>query len=94
MIVLQVEHSISSYDGWKKAFDSDPINRRKSGVKRYQIYQSVDNPKYVVIDLYFDNLDQSLATLKALQEMWTKVQGTVMVNPKARVLTIRETVEL
>jgi len=94
MIVLQVEHNVSSYDGWKKAFDNDPINRKKSGVKRYQIYQSLEDPKYVIIDLYFDSLEQTQATLKALQDLWTKVPGTVMVNPKARILDIRETVEL
>ena len=94
MIVLQLEHNVSSYDGWKKAFDNDPINRKKSGVKRYQVYQSIEDPKYVVIDLYFDGLEQASATLKALEGLWTKVQGTVMVNPKARILTIKETVEL
>lgn len=94
MIVLQVEHNVTSYDGWKKAFDNDPIDRRKSGVKRYQVYQSVDDPEYVVIDLYFDSLEQCAAALKALQVLWSKVQGTVMVNPKARILNIKETVEL
>jgi len=94
MFVLQVEHNVSSYDGWKKAFDSDPINRKKSGVKRYQVYQSVEDPKYVVIDLYFDSLEQSLATLKALQGLWSKVQGTVMIDPKARILNIKEAAEL
>ena len=94
MIVLQVEHNVSSYDGWKKAFDSDPIGRKKSAVKRYQVYQSVEDPKYVVVDLYFDSLEDSVAALKSIQELWSKVQGTVMVNPKARMLNIKETVEL
>lgn len=39
---LRIEHKVSTYDAWKKAFDSDPINRRRSGVKRYRIYQPVD----------------------------------------------------
>lgn len=94
MIVLQVEHNVSSYEGWKKAFDSDPINRKKSGVKRYQVCQLVEDSKYVVIDLYFDTLEECLAALKLLQELWSKVQGTVMINPKARILNIKETVEL
>jgi hypothetical protein len=94
MIVLQVEHNVSSYDGWKKAFDNDPIGRKKSGVKRYQVYQSVDDEKYVVIDLYFENLEDSTRALKSLKELWSKVQGTVMVNPKARMLTLNESVEL
>ena len=94
MIVLQIEHNVSSYDGWKKAFDSDPINRKKSGVKRYQVYQSVEDPNYVVVDLYFDSPEESASALNALQKLWTKVQGTVMVNPKARMLNVREMVEL
>jgi hypothetical protein len=94
MIVLQIEHNVSSYDGWKDAFDSDPINRKKSGVKRYQVYQSVEDPNYVVIDLYFDSLEESAGALNALQKLWSKVQGTVMVNPKARMLNVTETIEL
>lgn len=94
MIVLQIEHNVSSYDGWKKAFDNDPIDRKKSGVKRYQVYTSVEDPKYVVIDLYFDSVEESTRALKALQILWSKVQGTVMVNPKARMLNVTETVEL
>ena len=39
----------------RKAFDNDPINRKKSGVKRYRenMYQSVEDPNYVVMDLIF-----------------------------------------
>ena len=94
MIILQIEHAVSSYDGWKKAFDSDPINRKKSGVKRYQVYQSVEDPNYVVIDLYFENLEECTGALNVLQKLWSKVQGTVMVNPKARMLNVMETIEL
>lgn len=94
MIVLQVEHNVSSYDGWKKAFDSDPLDRKKSGVKRYQVYQSAEDPKYVVIDLYFDTIEEGRATMKALEILWSKVQGTIMVNPKARLLEIKETTDL
>lgn len=34
MLILQIEHKVPNYEGWKKAFDSDPISRKKSGVKR------------------------------------------------------------
>jgi hypothetical protein len=36
MHVLRIEHPVSSYDDWKKAFDSDPIGRGKFGVVRYR----------------------------------------------------------
>jgi hypothetical protein len=37
----------------EKAFDNDPIDRKKSGVKRYSFYRPADDPNYVIIDLDF-----------------------------------------
>ena len=35
--MLRIEHLVLNFDGWKKAFDSDPVGREKSGVRRYQV---------------------------------------------------------
>ena len=86
MITLRIEHEVVSFEGWKKAFDSDPIDRRKSGVKRYRIYQSMDDPKYVIIDLEFDNLTEAQTTQEALQNMMTKVVGTLIIGPSIKIL--------
>lgn len=86
MIIVRIEHEVMSYDGWKKAFDSDPIDRKKSGVKRYHIYQPVDNMKFVIIDLEFDDMTAAHATYAALQRMMTKVVGTLIIGPKITVL--------
>lgn len=94
MTTLQIEHKVSNYEGWKKAFDNDPIDRKKAGVKRYQVYRPVDDPNYVIIDLYFDTKDEAQATLSRLRQLWTKVEGTVMFNPKTRILEIAESVDL
>lgn len=90
MIVLQIEHAVPDFNGWKKAFDNDPVNREQSGVKRYRIFRQADNPNYVIIELEFDNLVEAEALLAALQKLWTQVEGRVMMNPKARIV---ETVE-
>jgi hypothetical protein len=37
MVILRIEHRVSNYGGWKQAFDSDPVDRKGSGVRRYQI---------------------------------------------------------
>ena len=42
MTTLRIEHKVPNFDGWKKAFDSDPIDRKKSGVNRYSIYRPAD----------------------------------------------------
>lgn len=86
MIILQIEHKIQSYEGWKKAFESDPIDRKKSGVRSYRIFRPSDDPNYVIIDLEFENLTDAQNALAALRNLWKKVEGTVMFNPQTRIL--------
>ena len=93
MIIVRIEHEVMSYEGWKKAFDSDPIDRKKSGVKRYRIYQPHDNPKYVIIDLEFDTMTQAQATHRALENMMTKVIGTLIIGPSIKILNVMESKE-
>ena len=94
MLILRIEHKVADFDGWKKAFDNDPINRKKSGVKRYRVCRPTDDPKYVIIDLEFDSLHDAQATLAALRNLWSKVEGTVMINPKTQILELMEFAEL
>ena len=90
MVVLQIEHPVPDFNGWKKAFDSDPLNRKQSGVKRYRISRQTDNPNYIIVELEFDNLIEAEAMLAALQKLWNEVEGKVMMSPRARIV---ETVE-
>ena len=69
MIILQIEHPVPSFDAWKKAFDSDPVNRKQSGVRRYRVLRPIGNPNYAIIDLEFDSLDQAEGLLASLREV-------------------------
>lgn len=91
MVILQIEHPVPSFEGWKQAFDSDPVGRQKSGVRRYQILRPVDNPNYAIIELEFDTLEAAEALLAALLNLWKNVEGTVMVNPQYRIIEVVET---
>ena len=93
MYMLRIEHPVPNFDGWKKAFDSDPVGREKSGVRRYQILRSVDDPNYVMIDLEFDTARQAEVLLAAMRAVWGRVEGTIMTNPKARIAETVETIE-
>lgn len=86
MIVLQIEHTVPSFEGWKKAFDSDPIGRRASAVRRHQIFRPVDNPNYAIIELDFDTVEEAEAMLEKLRTLWSSVEGSVMTNPQARIV--------
>ena len=94
MFTLQIEHPVPNYEGWKKAFDSDPVNRKQSGVRRYKISRKVDNPSYIIIDLEFDNLNEAEACHVALRNLWNRVEGTVMNSPQARIIEEIKTEEL
>lgn len=93
MITLRIEHKVPNFDGWKKAFASDPIDRKKSGVRRYRVFRPTDDPNYVIIDLEFDKLAEAEAALSALRNLWVQVEGKVMVNPQTRILDVVESME-
>lgn len=93
MYMLRIEHPVPNYDGWKQAFDSDPVGREKSGVRRYQILRPIDNPNFVMIDLEFDTVGQAEALLAAMRAVWGRVEGTIMMNPQSRIVEAVETRE-
>lgn len=91
MYMLRIEHPVSTFDGWKKAFDSDPVSREKAGVRRYRILRPVDDSKFVMIDLEFDTAAQAEGLLAAMRGVWGRVQGTIITDPKARIAQVVET---
>jgi len=86
MYVLRIEHPVADFDAWKRAFDSDPVGREKSGVRRYRILRPVDDPNYAMIDLEFETGSQAEALLAAMRVVWGSVQGRIMTSPRARIV--------
>ncbi len=89
-IHLQIEHKIPGFETWKKAFESDPVNRKKSGVTRYSIFRPINDPNYVIIDLEFTTVKDAEDMLAALRKLWINVEGKVMMDPKTRTLELVE----
>ena len=84
MHVLRIEHPVPDYERWKAAFDSDPADRERSGVRRYRILRPTDDPNYVMIDLEFDTPGEAEALLRTMREVWSRVD--VMRDPQARIV--------
>ena len=93
MPILQIEHPVPSFEGWKKTFDSDPVGRRQSGVIRYKILQKIGDPNYVIIDLEFEKLSEAENFLNSLRKLWGRVEGSVVNNPQARIIEVVESKE-
>ncbi len=90
MPILRIQHAISSYDGWRKAFDADPIGRKQGGVRSYQVHRDVADPNFIMIDLHFDDLDRARAFMERLHALWAGPAKAVMRDAQAWIV---ETVE-
>jgi len=85
MPVVRIEHIVPNFEMWKQVFDSDPADRKGSGVRRYQILRAQDEPNYVMIDLEFDGNDEAEAFLRTMEGIWNGPGKAVMQSPRARI---------
>jgi hypothetical protein len=94
MTILQIEHPISSFEGWRETFDADPVNRKECGVRHYLVFRPVDDPNYVIIHLGFDTAAEAKDMLGKLEVLWQKLEGSILINPRTRILEIAAAVEV
>lgn len=88
MITVRIEHPITSFENWKAAFDRDPVDRRGSGVRRYQVLRPLDDPAYLMIDLDFDTTAQATGFLAKMQRVWASGQAApaLVGAPRTRIV--------
>ena len=86
MIILRVQHSVPDFESWKQAFDSDPMDRKGSGVRRYYAYRAVADPNLVMVDLELGTRAEADRLLEKLRQLWAGPGGAVMKNPEAWVI--------
>jgi hypothetical protein len=85
MHILRIEHQIRDFDSWKAAFDSDPVGRQQSGVRRHRVLRPIDDPNYVMIDLDFDSSSEAEAFLAALRRnVWSSREAASPARQPAR----------
>ena len=95
MIILHIEHAIRDFDAWKKAFESDPAGRQRSGVRHYHISRPIDDPNYVMIDLAFENRTSAEALLATMHQVWQSATAAsaLVGSPQARFVEVVESKE-
>jgi hypothetical protein len=94
MTVVRIEHNVPSFEKWKHAFDSDPADRKGSGVRRYQVLHKQGDPNYVMVDLDFDSIAAAEAFLRKMEGIWGGPGKAVMQNPRGCIANVVETKEL
>ena len=86
MPTLRIEHAVPSFESWKQAFDSDPVDRKGSRVRRYTVGRAVDDRNYVTIDLEFDTVADGEEFLSKMRQVWEGPGAAFMIDPKARIV--------
>lgn len=90
MPILHIQHAVPNFDGWKRVFDGDPMDRKGSGVRRYRIHRSVVDPNFVMLDLEFDTLAEAERLLERLHLLWAGPGAAAVRKPEAWIV---ETIE-
>lgn len=89
MPTLHIEHPITDYATWRAAFDGFADARRAAGVRAHRVRQPVDDPRYVVVDLDFDTVDEARDFLRFLRStVWARPANSPALagTPQARIL--------
>lgn len=94
MVTLRIEHRIADYNRWKQAFDSDPIDRRTSGVTSYRICQPENDDLFVIIDLDFELPEQAQRARIALEKIFPRIEGSLIFGARMSLFHQVESVEL
>ena len=95
MPILRIEHPVRDFDTWKRTFDSDPLDRKASGVRSYRILRPADNPNYAIVDLELETRAQAEALLENLRKLWGNAQGQGLIDsPQGRIIEVVESVDL
>lgn len=72
MATLRVGLEVRDYDMWRTAFGQDAGGRQRAGARRYRIFRPVDDPKFVMIDIDFDTVDQAERFLEVMRnDVWS-----------------------
>jgi hypothetical protein len=92
MATLRIEHAITYFQIWQKAFDSFAEARRKAGVRGFAVRQPVDDDGYLMLDLEFDTAGQAEAFAGFLhQHVWSSKKSSPALAgaPRTRILDLR-----
>ena len=78
MYVLNYWHNVPDYGEWKKVFDSDPLGREASGIRRFNIERPVGDEHRVIGHLEFDSLGEAETFAGRLEEVWKGLGSSVV----------------
>jgi hypothetical protein len=94
MPVLRLQHAIRDFGAWKAAFDGDPIDRERSGVRGHRVYRPLDDPNSIAVDLDFDTVEEARRFEVALGRLWRSAEAAAVLGgtPEVQIVESVESV--
>ena len=92
MQTLRIEHPISDFALWRRAFDAVADARTEAGVRAHRVHQPADDDHYVLVDLDFDTVQEAAAFLAFLRSrIWSSPTSSpaLVGDPVTRVLSVQ-----
>jgi hypothetical protein len=90
MYILNYWHSVPDYAEWKKVFDSDPLGREASGIRRYSIERPTDDEHTVIGHLEFDGRGEAETFAGRLREVWSGLGSRVIADAGLNITEVLE----
>jgi hypothetical protein len=91
MTTLRIEHAITDYQLWRKAFDGFAQARAQAGVRSFAIRLPADDPQYLMLDLEFDSAGPAQEFAAFLrQHVWSSPASSpgLAGQPQTRILDL------
>ena len=88
MATLHIEHAITDFGTWTRAFNGFADARSNAGVREQRVQRPVDDPRFVVIDLDFDSTEDANAFLNFLKvRVWANPESSpALAGPPATMI--------
>lgn len=91
MVTLHIEHAISDFSVWQRAFASFAGHRQRAGVRAERIGRPVDDERYVMIGLDFDTSAEAARFLDFLTtQVWASPGNSPALagRPRTRIVEV------
>jgi hypothetical protein len=89
MVTLHIEHPITDYETWRRAFDSFAAARLQAGVISEHVARPIDDPRYIVVTLGFESAEGAAGFLHFLEtQVWSQPTASPGLNgvPRTAIL--------
>jgi len=93
MNTLQIEHPITDYSVWKRAFDRFAEARRGAGVLAHRVCRPQDDASYVVVELDFTTSEEAAGFAEFLRtKIWSNPEDSPALagTPVTRILAVED----